>query len=444
MVLATTILASGLAFIDGSVVNVGLPAIGARFAAGGDSLSWIVNGYLLPLSALLLVGGTAGDLFGRRRLLIFGITLFAVASSLCAGAPTLAWLLAGRVLQGVGAAMLLPNSLAILGASFTGEARGHAIGIWASVGAAAGAIGPLLGGWLIDAVGWRPIFLVNLPVAAAALYLAGRFVRDKRVETRTSLDLAGAILATLGLAALTWGLTITSSAKGSNWPGLVAIVAGTIALLLFLLVERHRAEKAMMPLTLFASPSFVGLTLLTLLLYGSLGGLLVIVPYELIEACGYAATAAGAALLPLPIAIAFTSSTMGRLAGRIGPRLPLSVGPLVVAGGCILATRIGGPGSYRTTTLPAMLAVAFGMSAAVAPLTTAVLGSVEPQHTGVASGFNSAIARIGGLIATALISAVFAAHGEALTALFQMAAWAGAATALLAGAIAFALVRNLS
>jgi EmrB/QacA subfamily drug resistance transporter len=439
-VLATTILASSLAFIDGSVVNVGLPAIGASFASDGGSLSWIVNGYLLPLSALLLIGGAAGDLYGRRILLMAGIALFAAATVLCAAAQTLSWLLAGRVLQGVGAAMLLPNSLAILGASFAGEARGRAIGIWASVGAAAGAIGPLLGGWLIDAIGWRAMFFVNLPIAAAAFYLAARFVRDNRPETRETLDFGGGALATLALAALTWGLTSASSAKGLDWAASSAIVAGTIFLLLFLVVERQRAEKAMLPLSLFASASFTGLTVLTLLLYGALGGLLVIVPYELIEVSGYTAMEAGAALLPVPLVIALTSSTMGRLAGRIGPRLPLSVGPLIVAGGCALATRIGGPGGYWTTTLPAMLAIAIGMAAAVAPLTTAVLASVKPQQTGIASGFNSAIARTGGLIATALLSVVLAAHGDALTASFQIAAWVGAGVALAAGATAFALV----
>jgi EmrB/QacA subfamily drug resistance transporter len=440
-ILVTTILASSLAFIDGSVVNVGLPAIGASLEADGSSLSWVVNLYLLPLSALLLIGGAAGDLYGRRRLLLLGVGFFAAASLFCAVAPGLSLLLAGRLAQGVGAAMLLPNSLAILGASFTGEARGRAIGIWAAVGAAAGAIGPLIGGWLIDIVGWRAVFLVNLPIAAAALYFAARYLRDERTDTRVPLDWTGAVLATGGLAALTWALTIASSAKPMEGQVFVLLAAGVVFLVLFVIAESRRGPQAMLPLVLFGSPSFIGLTLLTLLLYGALGGLLVLVPYVLIQAHHYSATGAGAALLPLPLMIALTSSTMGRIAGRIGSRLPLTIGPMIVAGGCLLAVRIAPSGDYWTATLPAMLVIAVGMSCAVAPLTTAVLGSVDQQHSGVASGFNSAIARTGGLVATALLSAILASHGEVLVESYETAAMIGALVALAAGASAFVLVR---
>jgi EmrB/QacA subfamily drug resistance transporter len=442
LVLATTILASSLAFIDGSVVNVGLPAIGYDLVARGSGLSWVVNAYLLPLSALLLVGGAGGDIYGRRRLLILGVGLFALASTLCTAAPDLTWLLAGRVLQGVGAAMLIPNSLAILGATFIGEARGRAIGTWAAVGAAAGAIGPLLGGWLIDRVGWRAVFFVNLPIAAAAIGLALRYLRVDRAQEHSPLDLAGATLAAGGLTAVTWGLAVASAAKELDAATSAAFVGGSALLALFVFVEHRRGNTAMMPLALFASRTFVGLTLTTLLLYGALGGLLVLIPYVLIEESRYSATMAGAALLPLPLVIALTSSRMGQLASRIGPRLLLTVGPLIVAAGFGLAMRIGGAGSYWTTTLPAMLVISLGMAGAVAPLTTAVLASVEPRHAGVASGFNSAVARTGGLMLTALVSVVLAAQGPELLPLFRNAALIGAGVALIAGVSAFVLVQN--
>lgn len=433
LLLATTILASSLAFIDGSVVSVALPAIGRSLGAGGGGLSWVVNGYTLPLSALLLIGGAAGDVFGRRRLLLAGVALFASASALCALAPTLVLLISGRVLQGIGAALLMPNSLAILGASFSGEARGRAIGTWAAIGAAAGAVGPILGGYLIDFVGWRMIFLINLPIACGAILLATRCVpRDSAVGSR-SLDWLGATLAALALTALTWGLTVASASKGVAVGASAALLFGALTLLGFVWLERRKGDRAMLPLSLFSGRSFVGLTLLTLFLYGALGGLLVLVPFVLIEANHYSATAAGAALLPLPLVIAACSSGMGQLAGRVGSRVPLTLGPLIVAVGCVLALRIGEPGTYWTTTLPAMLVISVGMAGAVAPLTHAVLGSVDGQHTGVASGFNSAVARTGGLVAVAFISAVLAARGSALLALFRGAAWAGAAVCVAAG-----------
>jgi len=442
LVLATTIIASSLSFIDGSVVNVGLPVIGRSLGVDGGGLSWVINGYLLPLSALLLIGGAAGDLYGRRRLLILGTVLFALASAVCAAAPNLTWLLLGRIAQGIGAALLMPNSLAILGATFAGEERGRAIGIWAAVGAGAGALGPLIGGWLIDVTDWRAIFFLNLPIALAALILAARYVPEDRTQERPSLDLAGAALAAAGLAAMTWGLTVASAAKAMSPAPAIALAGGAAMLALFLVVEGRRGNAAMMPLALFRSRSFVGLTLLTFLLYGALGGLLVLVPYVLIEAGGYSATMAGAALLPFPLMIAATSSWMGSIAARLGPRLQLSVGPIIVAAGFLLAAPIGGPGSYLTTTLPAILVISLGMSCAVAPLTTAVLSSVEPGHTGVASGLNSAVARSSGLIATALASAVLAAQGAELIAWYQTAVLIGAGVAASAGASAWLLLET--
>ena len=440
LVLAATILASSLAFVDGSVVNVALPAIGQNLHADAGMLQWVVNSYLLPLSALLLLGGAAGDHFGRRRLLISGTALFALASLGCAAAPNLSALLTSRLLQGVGAAMLMPNSLAILGQSFAGESKGRAIGIWAASGAALGAIGPVIGGWLIDLGSWRAIFLLNLPLAIGAIVLAWQFVpRDH--ETRDHpLDVLGGLLATVGLAALTWALTIGSGTGGWTPGAGVAAVFSAGLLILFLLIERRRGEAAMLPLGLFASKSLIGLTLFTFLLYGALGELFVLVPYMLIKAAGYSATAAGAALLPLPLVLTMTSPLFGGLAGRIGPRLPLATGPLVVAAGFALALRIDTSAHYWSDVLPMILLIAFGMSAAVAPLTTAVLTAVDAQHTGSASGLNSAVARLGGLIATALLGTVLAAQGQLLLTAFHVAMLAGAVACVAASLSAITLL----
>jgi len=422
LILATTILASSLSFIDGSVVNVGLHAVGQSLHASGAALSWVINGYTLPLTALLLLGGVLGDVYGRRRLLISGVSLFGLASLICVIAPSITVLLAGRVLQGIAAALLLPNSLSVLSATFEGEKRGKAIGIWAAVAAAAGAVGPVLGGALIDVAGWRTIFLLNLPVVVLAVIFAFRYVPRDEVAQGTSLDFTGAVLISAALTLLTWALTKASTPAPFGLLGTALAVGAVVLLVLFVLLEWRRKESALLPLALFASRAFVALNALTLLLYGAMGGLLVAVPFILIEARGYSATAAGAALLPLPLAIALLSPTMGRLAAKIGARIPLTAGPLIVAGGCLLAMRIGSEGSYWMTAFPALLVISLGMSIAVAPLTTAVLATVESQHTGVASGFNSAVARLGGLVATALLTAVLAAEGAQRLSLFRTAA----------------------
>jgi EmrB/QacA subfamily drug resistance transporter len=442
LVLVTTILASSLSFIDGSVLNVALPAIGRGFGASTQEVQWVVNAFTLPLSALLLIGGAAGDHYGRRRLLIGGIALFAAASLLCAMAPSLTLFLAGRSLQGLGAAMLLPSSLAILGDSFSGEARGRAVGTWAAAGAMAAAGAPLLGGWLVDGIGWPAIFLINLPIAAAAILLALRYAPESADSERPPPDWAGALLATLGLGGLTWGLTAWSAARrlGAVSGGILA--AGAALLVLFVLAERRRGEAAMMPLSLFASRPFVGLTLLTLLLYGAFGAAMLLLPFTLIEAGGYSSVEAGAALLPLPIVIALGSPPMGKLAARLGPRLPLSAGPLVVGAGFLLGLRVTEAGAYWSAVFPMVLLLSLGMAIAVAPLTTAVLASVDARHTGTASGLNSAVARTGGLVATALLGAVLALRGDALVGGFHGAMIAGAMIAAAAGASAFLLLRR--
>jgi len=444
LALASTILASGLAFVDGSVVNVALPTIAQSLNANAGALQWVVNSYLLPLSALLLLGGAAGDHFGCRRLLIIGTALFALASLGCALAPGLPALLACRLLQGIGAAMLMPNSLAILGQTFSGESKGRAIGIWAATGAAMGAIGPVIGGWLIDLGSWRAIFLINLPLAVGAIVLAWCFVPRDQQRGNSPLDAFGGVLATIGLAALTWALTIGSGSRGWTPGALTAAVLSIGLLLLYVRVEKRRGDRAMMPLALFSSRSFVGLTIFTFLLYGALGGLFMLVPYLLIKAAGYSGTAAGAALLPLPLVLTITSPIAGALAGRIGPRLPLTIGPLIVATGFLLALRINISANYWIDVLPMILVIAIGMSAAVAPLTTAVLTAVDARHTGSASGLNSAVARTGGLVATALLGFVLAATGNQLLTAFHAAMMIGAATCAAASLSAFALLDRKS
>jgi EmrB/QacA subfamily drug resistance transporter len=440
LILTSTILASSLAFVDGSVVNVALPVIAQNLHADSSSLQWVINAYLLPLSALLLLGGAAGDYFGRRRLLIVGTLVFALASLGCAMAPSLSTLLACRLLQGIGAAMLMPNSLAILGQTFSGESKGRVIGIWAATGAAMGAIGPVIGGWLIDIGSWRAIFLLNLPLAAGAIGLAWKYVPPGRAEREQPLDVVGGLLATVGLGALTWALTVGSSSRGWTPAAAAGVGIAVCLLLLFLTLERSRGDRAMMPLALFASKSFIGLTIFTFLLYGALGELFVLVPYLLIKAAGYSATAAGAALLPLPLILAATSPFAGALSSRIGPRIPLGVGPLVVALGFLLSLRIDATANYWTRVLPMIVVIGVGMSGAVAPLTTAVLTSVDPRHTGSASGLNSAVARTGSLVATALLGVVLAAQGARLVGDFHTAMLAGAAASIAAALSAFSLL----
>jgi EmrB/QacA subfamily drug resistance transporter len=436
------VLASSLAFVDGSAVNVALPAIGRAFSADADALQWTVNAYLLPLSAMLLFGGAAGDRFGRRRLLLSGTILFAVASLMCALAPHPALLLAARFLQGVGSAMLMPNSLAILGQTFTGGKKGRAVGIWAAASAIGGALGPVLGGWFIDLGSWRAIFLINPPIAAVAIVLALRYIPKDRAERGEPLDVSGAALVTAALGVLTWALTIAGTpAEKSGIPGFMSI--GAIGLLfLFVIVERRRGDRALVPMTLFSKPTVVGLNLVTLLLYGALGALLVLVPYVLIEALKYSAAQAAAALLPLPIVMGLISPLAGSLAERVGPRMPIAAGSVAVGVGMLLTLRISASTGYWTGLLPAVVVLALGLSAAVAPLTTAVLSDIEPRYTGVASGLNSAVARTGGLLATAMVGSVFASRGVGLLRSFHVAMAIGAVVCGAAALSACVLVRR--
>ncbi|MCY7279311.1 MAG: MFS transporter [Sphingomonas bacterium] len=437
--LAACVLASSLSFVEGSVLNVALPAIRASYQADAADVQWVVNAYLLPLSALLLLGGALGDHYGRRRLLLIGTGLFAVTSLVCALAPSLEILLAARAAQGVGAALLLPNSLALLNAAYQGEKRGRAVGIWAAAGAASAAVAPLIGGWLVDNVGWPAIFYINLPLAAGAMLLAILFVPESRDKGAAQTDYPGATLATLGLLGTTFGLTRWSSSSSLDSIAIATIVAGLAMLAVFLWVEARRGEAAMMPLAMFADRCFSGLNLLTILLYGAFGAAMLLLPYVLISAGGYSPVQAGLAMLPLPILLTIASPPMGQFAGRLGPRWFLIVGPLVVAAGMLLGRRIGADTYYWTSVFPAMAVMASGMAIAVAPLTASVLGSVDEKHVGTASGFNSAVARTGGLIATAMLGAVLSREGEALIAGFHLSL-IGAAIAAVAASLAALLL----
>jgi EmrB/QacA subfamily drug resistance transporter len=438
--LVACVLASSLSFVEGSVLSVALPAIRASYGAAAQEVQWVVNAYLLPLSALLLLGGALGDHFGRRLLLVVGTAIFAVTSLICALAPSLPILLAARAAQGIGAALLLPNSLALLNAAFQGEKRGRAVGIWAASGAAMAAVAPLIGGWLVGTAGWPAIFYINLPLALGAILLALRFVAESRESGAGRTDYAGALLATAGLGGLTYALTLWSATRHFTNQALIALAAGLVMLAAFLWVEYRRGPRAMMPLNLFEGRCFSGLNLLTFLLYGAFSAAMLLIPYVLITSGGYSPVQAGLAMLPLPILMASISPTMGSLAMRIGPRIPLTIGPLIVAAGMVASLLMSEHGNYWTGPFPAVSIMAVGMTIAVAPLTASVLGSVEERHVAMASGFNSAVARTGGLIATALLGAVLASEGSQLFAGFHAAMMVSAVVAALASLVALTML----
>jgi EmrB/QacA subfamily drug resistance transporter len=410
-----SVAASSLSFIDGSILNVALPAIRDGTGAGAAEVQWVVNIYTLPLAALILLGGSLGDHHGRRLWLVIGTALFGIGSLACALSGAIEPLLIGRVLQGIGAGLLLPNSLALLNGAYEGEARGRAIGVWAAAGAIAAAVAPLLGGWLVAHVGWQSIFFINLPFVVAAILIALTRVDEVKEPEKARLDIGGAALATIGLGAATYGLTLWSQKFVLTVLASASLGVGALLLLGFVLYERRLRSKAMIPLSLFAdNRCFSALNLMTFLLYGAFGGALLLIPYVLIEAGGYSPVEAGLSLLPLSILLGLGSPLMGSLAVRLGPRLPLTFGPIVVGAGMLLATRIASGQSYWTHVFPGILVMSVGMTLAVAPLTSTVLAAVGKHQTGMASGFNSAIARLGGLIAVALMGAVLANSGEAM------------------------------
>jgi EmrB/QacA subfamily drug resistance transporter len=439
-----SVCASSLSFIDGSVLNVALPAMRESLDASAAQIQWVVNGFTLPLAALILLGGALGDHQGRRRWLVIGTILFGLASVLCAVSRSLELLLVGRALQGVAAALLLPNSLALLNSAYEGEARGRAVGIWAAAGAISAAIAPLIGGWLVDHVGWPSIFYINIPFAAASVAVALWKVPESKDRQKVPIDFPGAVLATLGLGALAYGLTLWSSHRSFSPLVGASIAAGIVILVVFMLIERRAGEKAMIPLRYFGDWCFSSLNLTTFLLYGTFGSCLLLLPYVLISAGGYSPVAAGMSLLPLSILMGLGSPLMGKLATRFGPRVPLTVGPLVVAAGFLLATRVASDQAYWTNVFPAVTLIALGMSILVAPLTSTVLVSVDPKHTGMVSGFNSALSRAGGLFGVSLLGAVLAENGKALLAPYSVAMIIGAVIAALSGLVSFIGLRHTS
>jgi len=412
-VLAATVLGSSLTFIDGSALGVALPAVQRDLAAGTAAVQWVSNAYLLTLGALVLIGGAAGDRFGRRRVFLIGVAVFALASVSCALAPTVQALVAGRAVQGIGAALLTPGALAVIGATFPPEERGKAFGTWAGFGALTGMIGPLVGGWLADAADWRAIFWINVPLAILAAGLALAVTPESRDPEAKGLDWAGALLAVGGLGGLTWALTAAPD-LGFGAPAVVAGLVGGVAMLGGFLGAEAQQQRPMMPLGLFRSSVFGGINLLTLLLYFALGGAMFFLPFDLIRVHGWSATEAGAAMLPFAAVMGLFSGLAGRIADRFGARLSLSVGPLLAGVGlALLAVPAPGAG-YVDGPLAGMTVMAAGMTLAVGPLTATVMGAVQPGHTGVASGVNNAVARVAGLLAVALLglvlSAVFAAN----------------------------------
>jgi EmrB/QacA subfamily drug resistance transporter len=413
-ILAATIIGSAMVFIDGTVVNVALPQIQDRLDATAIDAQWIVEAYALFLAALILVGGSLGDHYGRRRIYSIGIALFAVASVACGLAQDPMQLIVARAIQGVGGALLVPGSLAIISASFEGEARGKAIGTWSGFSGITAAIGPVLGGYLVENVSWRAAFLINVPLAALVLYLVARHVPESRDPDARKLDFPGAGLATVGLGGVVYGL-IESTSRGFGDPLVLAALAlGVASLVAFVLVER-RSREPMMPLYLFKSRNFSGANLLTLLLYAGLGGSLYFLPFNLIQVHGYSATAAGAAFLPFIFVTFLLSRWAGGLVTRYGAKLPLIVGPLVAACGFVLFALPGTEGSYWTTFFPAVLVQGLGMSLVIAPLTTTALNSVEGRHSGLASGVNNAVSRTAGLLAIPVLGIlVFVAFSQGL------------------------------
>src|SRR5437667_3146907 len=391
-VLAATILASSMAFIDGTVVNVVLPALQSSLNATAVDLQWVIEAYSLLLSALLLVGGSLGDHYGRRRIFLIGVALFAAASAACGFAGDIRQLVAARALQGLGAALLVPGSLAIISSSFSENERGRAIGTWSGFSAITAGIGPVIGGWLIEHVSWRAVFFINLPIAILVILVSLRHVAENSDKENRQVDWLGAILAAAGLGALVYGLLESSRLGFADRSVILFLIAAGVLLVVFLLIET-RISQPMLPLTLFRIRTFTGANLLTFLLYAALGGTLFFLPLNLIQVQHYSATAAGAAILPFILIISFLSRWSGGLVTSYGAKLPLIVGPLIAAFGFVLFMLTGVGGSYWDNFFPPVVILGLGMAISVAPLTTTVMNSGAQTLAGLATGGNKRVAR---------------------------------------------------
>jgi EmrB/QacA subfamily drug resistance transporter len=445
-ILATTVLGSAVAQLEATVVNVALPTIGRDLGADVAGLQWTLNGYLLTLAALILLGGALGDRFGRRRVYVLGVIWFTAASALCALAPSVELLVAARMLQGVGGALLTPGSLAILEAVLDPEDRARAIGAWSALGGISAAIGPLVGGWLVDAASWRWVFLINLPLGVLVVWLAIRHVPETSdPDAPSGFDVPGGVLAALGLAGVTYALVAAEG--GFSVAIALSAVLGLGALAAFLAVER-RSPHPMLPLGIFASRQFSAANGVTFVVYAALGGVFFLLVVVLQTALGYSAIAAGAASLPITLIMLALSTRAGALAQRVGPRLPLTLGPLIVACGMLLMLRIEPGAGYVATVLPAVIVFGLGLALVVAPVTATTLAAAPERHAGAASGVNNAVARTAQLVAVAVLPLLAGLTGEAyrdpqaLTRAFHTAMLITAALAALGGLLAFATIRD--
>ena len=447
-VLLATVLGSSIASLDATVVNIALPRIGRDLGTGLSGLQWTVNAYTLTLAGFLLLGGSLGDRYGRRKVFLVGVAWFATASAACAAAPTPELLIAARALQGFGGALLIPGSLAMIEASFHPDDRGAAIGAWSGLGGVAVAIGPFLGGWLVEAVSWRLIFLINLPLAAIVVWIALHHVPETRdPHAAAGVDLPGTVLAALGLAGVIYALT---EGRDLGWasPAVVVTGAGGIAALVVMLVVEARSPHPILPLEVFRSRQFDAANLVTFIVYAALVGSIFLLPVVLQNAVGFSPVEAGAALVPVTILMLALSARAGRLSQRVGPRLPMTVGPIVAGAGLVLLVRVGTGSSYVGAVLPAMVVFGLGLSLTVAPLTSTVLAAVGDEHAGVASAVNNDVSRVGGLLAVAAlpvlagISARAYSHPAELASGFHTAMWITGAMCVAGGLVALVTIRR--